>query len=290
MMGGQVEARKQLVSKGNEDRIVQSPLVADCENICLFKDQEQKNYWCFDFSTPNLKMGWEWKQTNNTEDDATPIKYFRQDIAGYAQLYFKVKSELKLDELYFNEFTLDIPSFKTYLYAGMIINQRFQYCPGVGYNIDNIDLELTMIQKMQNCWITLLKNFWSVDGVWTGKGAKIFDDCEWAQDSNDDPEVELDFTKWEFFDKITDQMLVGTSDPESAQYCVNLVPGGVTLATDAATASYLDATPRVRSSNSGFVQQFYQNLFDYAGTVLETKTVGSEKQILGEVEVEEALV
>lgn len=91
-MGATVDARKQLIANGS-DRKLMKPVVEECDNLCIFKDAEQRNFWCFDFSEPNLKMGWEWKQVNNTDEDATPIKYFRQDIAAYAQVYFKVVSD-----------------------------------------------------------------------------------------------------------------------------------------------------------------------------------------------------
>jgi len=80
-----------------------------------------------------------------------------------------------------------------------------------------------MIHNMMNCTKTLLKNLWSVEGVWTGNSAKLFEDCEWSQnDSEDDPEVELDFTTWEILEKKSDQLFLGTVDPESVTYCKNI--------------------------------------------------------------------
>ena len=57
MLGG-VDARKNLVN--NAERVVGTPVVEDCDKICLFKDVDEKNYWCFDFSTPHIKLGWQW--------------------------------------------------------------------------------------------------------------------------------------------------------------------------------------------------------------------------------------
>ena len=73
-----------------------------------------------------------------------------------------------------------------------------------------------MIHNMMNCTKTILKNFWNVEGIWTGTSAQIFEDCGWSQDdTEDDPEVELDFVTVDLFTKKTDQMLLGTVDPES---------------------------------------------------------------------------
>ena len=213
MMSG-VDTRKHMVN--NSERQVGTPNVRDCENLCLFKDADEQNYWCFDFSTPHIKAGWQWDQTNSTDDDATPLKHLRLDITGYVEFYFKVVSKFQIDQLYKNEFTVDIPSFKAYLFSGFIVNQKFQFCPGVGWSLGTIDLKLSMIHNMMNCTKTILKNFWNVEGIWTGTSAQIFEDCGWSQDdTEDDPEVELDFVTVDLFTKKTDQMLLGTVDPES---------------------------------------------------------------------------
>lgn len=119
-MAGEVDARKNLVANGSE-RVLQSPVVQDCENLCLFKDKEEKNYWCFEFETPFLKMGWEWKQTNNTDDDSNP-KYFRQDLNAYVEYKLKMKSKLKIDNLYQNTFTVNFPSSKALVFTSFIVN------------------------------------------------------------------------------------------------------------------------------------------------------------------------
>ena len=235
-----IDARKLLVN--NSERKVGDPIVGDCDNVCLFKDVDELNFWCFDFSTPNAKAGWQWDQDNNTESDSTPIKHLRMDLIGYLQLYFKFVSNLKIDHLYKNEFTFDIPSFKGQLFVSGIFTEEAKYCPGFGATLDTIDLKLSMIHNMQNCKKTLLKNFWSVEGVWTGTSAQLFEDCEWSQDNaaDDDPEVELDFTTYELFSKVQDYMLMGTVDPQSAWYCLSLIP---------TTTSYVNSKHMVQESN-----------------------------------------
>ena len=173
-----VDARKEMVNAAN--RQVGTPNVRDCDNVCLFKDIEERNYWCFDFSTPHVKAGWQWSLTNNTEDDSTPFKHLRVDLIGYFEFYFEVVSKFLIDNLYKNQFTVDIPSFKTSLVASFIVNEKGQFCPGLAGNVGTIDLQLSMIHNMMNCTKTLLKNFWSVEGVWTGKSAQLFEDCEWS--------------------------------------------------------------------------------------------------------------
>lgn len=103
-----------------------------------------------------------------------------------------------------------------------------------------------------------MNNFWSVDGVWTGKNARLFDNCEWSQNSNTDKEVNLDFTKWEWFKKVTDQMWVGSTDPLSKSFCYSL-----TTAATPAAGSYEGEQPRVLGEGDPYLTQVYKNLFHY---------------------------
>ena len=112
-----------------------------------------------------------------------------------------------------------------------------------------------------------------------GKGAQLFNDCEWSQDSNTDQEVDIDFTKWDFFDKITDQMWLGTSDPESATYCKS-IPAMFGITTGGHGTG-----PHVQESPHMFVQ-LYHNMFDYISEYympaeFETTQTG-EVQLMGD--------
>ena len=187
----------------------------------------------------------------------------RLDITGYIQLYFKVVSKFQIEHFYKNDFTLDIPSFKGYLFTGMILNQAGQYCPGLGWNLDAIDIKIKMIHKMVNCTKTFLKNFWNVEGVWKGPSSKLFDNCEWSQNtSEDDPEVELDFTTWEIWEKRTDQLIMGTVDPMSVQYCRNIF--GNPLAYEGSYGP--EHLVRKSASELSMLEETFQNLFMYVGT------------------------
>ena len=221
LLSNGVDARKEMVNQAG--RQVGTPNVRDCDALCIFEDIDEKNYWCLDFSTPHIKAGWEWKLTNNTEEDSTPFKHLRVSLIGYFEFQFEVVSNFVIDNFYKNNFTVKIPSFDASMASSFIVNEKGQFCPGLGANIDSIDLKLSMIHNMMNCTKTLLKNFWSVEGIWTGKSAQLFEDCEWSQnDSENDPEVDLDFTTFEFLDKIEDYMVFGTIDPDSASYCFNI--------------------------------------------------------------------
>jgi len=56
-----------------------------CPDVCAFglNDGEHKNFWCFAFAEPVLKIGWEYNQDANTSEEATPNKNLRFDLIGY---------------------------------------------------------------------------------------------------------------------------------------------------------------------------------------------------------------
>jgi hypothetical protein len=60
-----VQARRRLGdAKGKQ---VAMPVVRDCEAACVFGsqevtgDREVNDYWCFEFTTPHVEIGWEFE-------------------------------------------------------------------------------------------------------------------------------------------------------------------------------------------------------------------------------------
>ena len=101
------DARKQLVD-ANERRITthRDPTVASetCEDQCVFgvNDGETKNFWCFTFTEPVIRVGWEYNQDANTSDEATPLKYLRFDFLIYNENHLQVTSTLDVYRFYYN--------------------------------------------------------------------------------------------------------------------------------------------------------------------------------------------
>ena len=56
---GAVEARKHLV-KPSGKKVTSPKVLGNCEPACIFEDDAKRNYWCFDFTDPHSKLGWEW--------------------------------------------------------------------------------------------------------------------------------------------------------------------------------------------------------------------------------------
>ena len=72
-----VEGRKHLMRPSGKR--IRSPKVcatSNCEPVCIFEDDEKRNYWCLDFTDPHAKAGWEWIQDLNETDDSPALEYF----------------------------------------------------------------------------------------------------------------------------------------------------------------------------------------------------------------------
>ena len=131
--------------------------------------------------------------------------------------------------LYF-EYIAEIPRMDMKVDIGMIMNERWQYCPHIAWNRSAFGVQGTYRYEFMNCQKVLLKNFWDYEGVWKGKYAKWFDECSRSQADSatgDDPQVTAtsawtrDFDRWE---AISDKLWWGSFDPESSRWCKKFLP------------------------------------------------------------------
>ena len=110
---------------------------------------------------------------------------------------------------------------------GMIMNERWQYCPHVVYNRSAVGFNSSYRNEFMNCSKVLLKNLWDVTGVWKGKYATWFEECERSQagsTTSDDPQVTATFFQKDYYDAVTERVWLGTVDPEGRVNCYRL-PG-----------------------------------------------------------------
>ena len=107
--------------------------MGDVEPACVFEDDDKKNYWCLDFTDPHAKCGWEWLQELSETDDSPAREYFEMDLRFYIETYFYMKSTFNTPRLYFNELKIELEDFKAYIWIRGIVNEHWQYCPGVGW-------------------------------------------------------------------------------------------------------------------------------------------------------------
>ena len=153
LLSGGVEARKRLVGKDNNP--ITTPNVratVEIEPTCIFgqyeksEEQETHDYWCLDFTEPHIQVGWKFEQKYSATTTAPVVNYYMFQFQPYIQGYFYMKSLFDLTRIYFNEFIMDMPKFKTLLFGSSIFNSDFKWCYGLGWESENIKLSVQMKQ------------------------------------------------------------------------------------------------------------------------------------------------
>lgn len=73
--------------------------------------------------------------------------------------YFYMKSIFDVKWLYWNEFIANFEKFKLNAFMSSIINSKWQFCFGMGFENEDIKFGIEMEQKMIDCYKTLLHSF-----------------------------------------------------------------------------------------------------------------------------------
>lgn len=95
----------------------------------------------------------------------------------------------------------------------MIINGEKQYCPGWGWEREAVDFSVLMTQSSMDCYKTIINDICGFDGVFWGEDAKWFEVCE---RSNTDDAEDMEFTTWNFYPALSDQVRGGSINAEGA--------------------------------------------------------------------------
>lgn len=160
------------------------PNVRDCKPICLFGssekigDTEVNDHWCFEFTSPHAQIGWQFNQKFSKTSVIPLLDYYQFQWQPYGQGYFFMKSIIDVSRFYFNEMQVDMPKWKGWAFISSIVNSDFRNCWGVGWANEEIKVSLQLKQQWMNCYKNLIYDICSVDGVWTGSTAAIFEKCE----------------------------------------------------------------------------------------------------------------
>lgn len=186
-----VDARKRIIEQETGLR-VSAPNVRDCKPACLFGtsekigDTEVNDHWCFEFTAPHGQVGYKFEQKFSKTSTIPLLDYYKFSWQPYARGYFYMKSIVDINRFYFNEFIIDMPKWNVLMYISSIINSDFRSCWGMGWANENIKLALQMKQQWMNCYKNLLYDICSIDGVWAGRTATIFEKCERSDTDNSD--------------------------------------------------------------------------------------------------------
>ena len=134
-------------------------------------------------------------------------------------------------------------------------------------------MKTTYRQEFMNCSKVLVSTPWSVEGVWSGKYARWFENCERSQAgsaTSTDPQVTATFWSKDFYDEtVDDKVFLGTVDPISNVSCYRL-PGVPVY-----SAEHPDG--EMVTAENQFALLAYKTIFNYLYAFMgNTKTYGNE--------------
>ena len=110
-----------------------------------------------------LQVGWEYNQTFTTQTIEPYSKYYQLELLPYADVQFYLQQVYDVRRLIYNEFTVDLTKFRINYFFSVIFNNNTQVCPGMGYETEAIDLELTTTSQFQDCYKVIVDDLcdWS---------------------------------------------------------------------------------------------------------------------------------
>ena len=153
------------------------------------------------------------------------------------------------------------------------MNEWWQVCPHLTYDRTKIGVKTTYRQEFMNCSKILVSTPWSVEGVWSGKYAKWFENCHRSQAgsaTSTDPQVTATFWAKDFWDTaVTDHVFLGTVDPTSDISCYRL-PGVPVYSAEHPNGEMI--TPE-----NQFMLLAYKTIFNYLYMFVDgSKSYGNE--------------
>jgi len=142
-----ISARKYLM---DSDNTVHSQMKLEqvntyyCPQRCLFNNENNGNQWCVKMSPPLALGGWTFQQQYSQTSDAQPVHYWQVKSGVYLQGQFFMESIFNVMYVYYNNFTAEIKKFQWGIWFVQTFTSKFQWCPGVGWNIQSVDLNLAV--------------------------------------------------------------------------------------------------------------------------------------------------
>ena len=144
----------------------------NCQS-CAYKTDEDEVCLEYEFQ---WKLGWEWSQ-DMKQDDRYEL---RLDILSEQKLH--LRPIINFPRFIFNQYDLEVEKFNIQYSIQMKLYYLYPWkgdiiCMNMFFNVEELPVKFQQIVKLQDCYTILIKCLydWS---QWTGKDAKIFDNCE----------------------------------------------------------------------------------------------------------------
>ena len=114
------------------------------------------------------ELGWNWYQEQ--EDDV----HYRMRLELYTKQAAQFHPVFSMPRFYYNEQTWEVAEFKALFNIDFAFFYEYNYfCISMFYGYEDLDIELKMQMKMQECLKDLISCIYEFDN-WTGIDAKWF--------------------------------------------------------------------------------------------------------------------
>ena len=90
-----------------------------------------------------MQVGWVYNQTFETLEDDPYTKYYQLELLPYIDFQMYLLQVFDVRRLIYNEVVFDLAKFRYNYFFSVIFNNATTICPGMGYETEAIDLELT---------------------------------------------------------------------------------------------------------------------------------------------------
>lgn len=143
------------------------------EDWCFFKNDDDQ--WCFFTTPPILSVGWNNTQEFKQTTDAEPLKYYDYTLSIWAQAQAFVQSSFFISTIYKNELQAYISKFAADVFFTMIVNGNYQVCLGTGWETEEIDFDVAMSMKLNDCYKVIITDLCDFSSSWNGYNSKYID-------------------------------------------------------------------------------------------------------------------
>ena len=109
-----------------------------------------------------------------------------------------------------------ISKFAADFFGNIIINGNYQFCFGAGWETEEIDFDVMMSMKLNDCYKVIITDLCDFSSSWKGYNSKYIDQCDLSQDAA------IELINWRLRDEYQNFPLLGTVEPDSYSFCYNL--------------------------------------------------------------------
>lgn len=139
----------------------------DC-SWCKFTNDDDSA--CVDYGL-DWELGWNWYQEQ--EDDVL----YRMRLELYTEQAATIHPLFSMPRFYYNEQTWKVDTFKAKFNVDFVFHYEYNYfCINLFYSYDDLDIELKMHMKMQECLKDVIECLFNLDN-WTSIDAKWYGEC-----------------------------------------------------------------------------------------------------------------